>query len=99
MTCASDRHTIFIDRCHTCGRHYVKAGVGVAQLSDVAERVARSDVLQPATPATRRWWPAIGGALLVGYLFAGYLAIARTTPANADGASNAMQAWDMLHGN
>ncbi|HET6214451.1 MAG TPA: hypothetical protein VFE14_16415 [Micromonosporaceae bacterium] len=29
----------------------------------------------------------------------GYLRMARTQPINADGASNAIQAWDMLHGN
>jgi hypothetical protein len=37
-------------------------------------------------------------AVLVG-LFFGYLAMARSMPANADGASNTLQAWDMLHGN
>ena len=71
----------------------------MAPLYEVADRVTRSDVVRPAAPPKRRWWLAAGGVLLVGYLFIGYLAIARTTPANADGASNAMQAWDMLHGN
>lgn len=32
-------------------------------------------------------------------LFAGYLRMAHTMPINADGASNALQAWEMLHGN
>ncbi len=32
-------------------------------------------------------------------LFACYLRISRTVPANSDGAANALQAWDMLHGN
>jgi hypothetical protein len=32
-------------------------------------------------------------------LFLGYLRMSRTVPANADGASNALQAWEMLHGN
>jgi hypothetical protein len=31
--------------------------------------------------------------------FAAYLRLARTRPANSDGASQALQAWDMLHGN
>jgi hypothetical protein len=31
--------------------------------------------------------------------FAGYYLMARTMPINADGASNALQAWEMLHGN
>ena len=32
-------------------------------------------------------------------LFAVYLHVARTAPVTSDGASNALQAWDMLHGN
>ncbi|WP_173081993.1 hypothetical protein [Phytohabitans rumicis] len=32
-------------------------------------------------------------------LFAAYLAISRGVGVNSDGASNAIQAWDMLHGN
>jgi hypothetical protein len=32
-------------------------------------------------------------------LFLCYLRLSRTVPVNADGASNALQAWDMLHGN
>ena len=32
-------------------------------------------------------------------LFACYLHISRTQPVNSDGAANALQAWDMLHGN
>ena len=31
--------------------------------------------------------------------FASYLRLARTRAVNSDGASNALQAWDMLHGN
>jgi hypothetical protein len=47
----------------------------------------------------RRWpWPA--GFIAAGLvLFAAYLAEARTVPAMSDTASNALQAWDMLHGN
>jgi hypothetical protein len=37
----------------------------------------------------------LGGAAL----FAGYLRMSRTVTINADGSSNALQAWDMLHGN
>ena len=46
-----------------------------------------------------RWaWPAVyaAGALL---LFLCYLRLSGTQPATSDGASNALQAWDMLHGN
>ncbi len=32
-------------------------------------------------------------------LFVCYLHVARSTPVTSDGASNALQAWDMLHGN
>ena len=32
-------------------------------------------------------------------LFACYLRVSSTVPVNSDGASNALQAWDMLHGN
>jgi hypothetical protein len=31
--------------------------------------------------------------------FAAYLRLARTRAVNSDGAGNALQAWDMLHGN
>ncbi len=38
----------------------------------------------------------IAGAIAA---FLGYLRMAKTMPINADGASNALQAWEMLHGN
>ena len=41
-----------------------------------------------------------GGSLAAAVaLFAAYLHLSRTVPANADGASIALQAWSMLHGN
>jgi hypothetical protein len=54
----------------------------------------------PPAGASARWlapWPffVLGGVVL----FAAYLRISRTQPVNSDGASNALQAWDMLHGN
>ena len=47
----------------------------------------------------RRW--LITAAWIAGALagFAAYLRLARTRPVNSDGASQALQAWDMLHGN
>ncbi len=39
-------------------------------------------------------WSAAGVSLFVCYLH-----VARSTPVTSDGASNALQAWDMLHGN
>ena len=49
-------------------------------------------------PAARRWWAAAawaGGALA---LFACFLRISLGSRVNSDGANNALQAWDMLHG-
>jgi hypothetical protein len=53
----------------------------------------------PAASRGRRWvWPA--GFIAAGLvLFVAYLREARTIPVMSDGASNALQAWDMLHGN
>ena len=39
-------------------------------------------------------WPAAAAVL-----FACYLRVSWTQPVNSDGAANALQAWDMLHGN
>ncbi len=48
-------------------------------------------------PTRRRWWIAawIGGGLA---LFAFLLRISLSSPMTSDPASNALQAWDMLHG-
>ena len=40
---------------------------------------------------------AVGGAAIG--LFACYLRVSATFPAGSDGASNALEAWDLLHGN
>ena len=56
----------------------------------------------PPAPSRSLWRRAVRAlALLAGSvgLFVGYLQMSRTQPANADGASQALQAWDMLHGN
>ena len=53
----------------------------------------------PAESRARRW---AGSALFAAAgpaLFAAYLRQARTIPVHSDGASNALQAWDLLHGN
>ncbi|MET7421973.1 hypothetical protein [Dactylosporangium sp. NPDC005555] len=54
----------------------------------------------PAAPASRRTRVATVGAVLAGVavLLLGYLRMARATPTNSDAAANALQAWDMLHG-
>jgi len=53
----------------------------------------RRDPLRIQAPATVAWL-ALGMVL-----YFCYLRLSRTVPANADGASNALQAWAMLHGN
>jgi hypothetical protein len=47
----------------------------------------------------RNWW--IVGAWVFGLLilFTFFVRIAMSIPVNSDGANNALQAWDMLHGN
>jgi hypothetical protein len=47
----------------------------------------------------RRWLAALAWLLVATILFVCYLHISRTQPVNSDGAANALQAWDMLHGN
>ena len=47
----------------------------------------------------RRWLLAALWVLCVLAAFVTYLLLARTRAVNSDGASQALQAWDMLHGN
>jgi hypothetical protein len=59
-------------------------------------------VPRPSGPWLRRLilvaWPAgLAAAAVILYLC--YLALSRTQEVTSDGASNALQAWDMLHGN
>ncbi len=51
-------------------------------------------LLRPAALGATITWLVAGLALFTCYLHA-----SRAVPVNADGASNALQAWDMLHGN
>jgi hypothetical protein len=54
---------------------------------------------RPAAPwSRRRAWPVLFAAAGLA-LFAAYLRQAQTVPVMSDGASNALQAWDLLHGN
>ena len=54
---------------------------------------------RPAAAWPRRWaWPVLFVAAGLA-LFAAYLRQAQTVPVMSDGASNALQAWDLLHGN
>jgi hypothetical protein len=60
------------------------------------ERLPRP--VRPGRPA-RIALEVAGWLLAAVALFAGYLHLSRTVPANSDGASIALQAWAMLHGN
>jgi hypothetical protein len=60
---------------------------------------------QPDQPAARRgarkerlWWAGSGAVATAALMFC-YLRIAGTTAASSDGAGDALQGWDMLHGN
>ena len=69
----------------------------------MAERIAspRGAHTRPATSPRRRlrWaWPAAIAAAAV-VLFLCYVRLSGTYPVGSDGASNALEAWDMLHGN
>ena len=67
-----------------------------------------ADATSPPEPERRpRWWVAwlirlawLAGLLAVGIgLFFCYLHVSRTARVSSDGASNALQAWAMLHSN
>jgi hypothetical protein len=49
-------------------------------------------------PGLRRWWAAAAWAGGVLALFAFFLRISLGSRVDSDGANNALQAWDMLHG-
>jgi hypothetical protein len=77
------------------------AGAGTAEAARrrAQELLRQAQALYRARPDRRRWLPALGWLLGGVALFACYLRLSRTAPANSDGAANALQAWDMLHGN
>src|SRR5262245_31510532 len=78
-------------------------------------RLALRSPGRPATEPRQPWparmrlpelsRPARNALVVLGWLvaatalFACYLHLSRTVPANSDGASIAVQAWSMLHGN
>jgi hypothetical protein len=62
------------------------------------ESAAASHAPPPAARARRWAWPVVLAAAGVA-LFAVYLRQAQTVAVMSDGASNALQAWDLLHGN
>jgi hypothetical protein len=62
-------------------------------------RPARVPAWPPAWSRERRWAAPVAFAGSGVLLFAVYLRQARLVPTSSDGAANALQAWDMLHGN
>jgi hypothetical protein len=55
---------------------------------------------RPTEPSTRRWWlTVVSWVLGMAAAFACYLRLAETRAVNSDGSAQALQAWDMLHGN
>jgi hypothetical protein len=64
----------------------------------VLERAAPRRAGTAASPR-RRWLIAATWLLGAAVAFAGYLRLAGTRAVNSDGSSQALQAWDMLHGN
>ena len=82
-------------------------GLTREQASGGAERAAGiPDVADAGVRRPRQWvrwltwlaWP-IGLLEAAIVLFVCYLHVSRTEAVSSDGASNALQAWDMLHGN
>ena len=78
-----------------------RAGTTTApDYTDQARHSARRTLTTPDwLPGRRRWLAALAWLLVAAVLFVCYLHISRSEPANSDGAANALQAWDMLHGN
>ncbi len=79
-------------------------GFGAISAAPVAYRTAaepeRSQLVGQRRVRLRLWWAwagVLGAAAMI--LFLCYLGVSRTQPVVSDGASNALQAWDMLHGN
>ncbi len=60
---------------------------------------ASASHVRPTAPWARRWARPVLFVAAGLALFAAYLRQAQTVPVMSDGASNALQAWDLLHGN
>src|SRR6266581_4925303 len=76
-----------------------RAQTPVAEDGQTPGTTASAGPRAPRSRRLRRWGTAAVWALGVIAAFACYLLLARTRAVNSDGASNALQAWDMLHGN
>ena len=70
--------------------------------ADVHQSVGTDDDAPPRPRSASRWrriWLSAAVALAAVGLFFAYRRMAWAHPINADGASNALQAWDLWHGN
>jgi hypothetical protein len=78
-----------------------------AEAAGAEAAAARGSQAEGGQQQTFRWWVArfprlawcVGLAVVGVVLFLCYLHLSRTERVTSDGASNALQAWDMLHGN
>ena len=68
-------------------------------MSLVAGRASVTGQQAPRARTFRRLLAAIAICGAVTGLFACYLRVSATFAAGSDGASNALEAWDLLHGN
>jgi len=73
-------------------------GDGPAEVAPAPEPEAGGGADRDRARPARWVWPA-AYALSAAALFFCYLRISGTQPVTSDGASQALQAWDMLHGN
>jgi hypothetical protein len=69
-----------------------------AQAAQAAQTVQAGGDRRQGGPAARRALAALGWTAGAVALFVLFLRIAQTSAMNSDGANNALQAWDMLHG-
>jgi hypothetical protein len=69
---------------------------GTKQLSGESAGFDHSDSSRAAT--SHRLWAALGWVVGCITLFAFFLRISLSSAVNSDGANNALQAWDLLHG-
>src|SRR5450755_4458400 len=90
-----------------------ETGPEAASPEAASPELASSDAARPARERRSRWWVSwlawlawlVRLAWPAGLVAAGiglylcYLHLSRTQAVSSDGASNALQAWDMLHGN
>jgi hypothetical protein len=72
---------------------------GDPALMQQATRSASPSAWRPGARAVRRTAWAAGIVLVTSVLLLCYLRLSDQVPVGSDGASNALQAWDMLHGN